>query len=173
MPRAITLRFDPDTALAVARLWDPLASTGIDGDRKALGYTAHVTLAIYPEETQVDQLRFTVSRFGDEWQSLPVGLSGLGVFPSPPAILFAIPVVTAALLDRQVALTAALPDLSVHPHYRPGHWVPQVTLSGPLRYPEAALAAILPLWRPVEGALAGIDLVRFRPVEILASHTFG
>ena len=97
----------------------------------------------------------------------------MGVFPGPPAILFAIPVVTAALLDRQVALTAALPDLSVHPHYRPGHWVPQVTLSGPLRYPEAALAAILPLWRPVEGALAGIDLVRFRPVEILASHTFG
>ena len=47
MPRAITLRFDPDTALTVARLWDAMASTDIDGDRKALGYTAHVTLAIW------------------------------------------------------------------------------------------------------------------------------
>jgi 2'-5' RNA ligase len=172
MPLAITLRFDPNTALAVARLWDALASTGIDSDRNSLGYTAHVTLAIYPDERQVDRLRFAVSRFGDEWQSLPLGLSGLGVFPGPPAILFAMPVVTAGLLDRQAAIVAALPDVPVHPHYRPGHWVPHVTLSGPLRYPEAALAAILPLWRPVEGTLAGIDLVRFRPVEILASHTF-
>ena len=172
MPLAITLRFDPDTALAVAHLWDGLASTGIDSDRKALGYTAHVTLAIYPDETQAEKLRSAVSRFGDEWQALPANLSGLGVFPGPPAILFAMPVVAPALLARQAALVAALDDLPVHPHYRPGHGVAHGTLSGPLRYPEAALAALLPLWRPVEAALAGIDLVRFRPVEILASQTF-
>ena len=130
---AITLRFDPDTALAVARLWDALASTGTGGDRKALGYTAHVTLAIYPDETQVEPRQSAVSRFGDEWQSLPVGISGFGVFPGPAAILFAMPVVTAALLDRQTALMAALPDLPVHPHYRPGHWVPHVTLTGERR----------------------------------------
>ncbi len=48
--------------------------------------------------------------------------------------------------------------------------MPHVTLSAPLQAPEAALAALLPMWTPVEGHLVGIDLVRFRPVDVLRSH---
>lgn len=170
MPFAITLRFDPDTARAIERLWDALDAAGIDNDRKTLGYAAHITLAIYPEGTPREPLRAVVDRLGSQWPALAFGLSGCGIFPGPPAILFAAPVATQALLARQAEMVEALPDFPVSVHYRSGHWVPHVTLSGPLRQPETALAAVLPLWRPIDGALVGLDLVRFRPIEVLASH---
>jgi hypothetical protein len=49
--------------------------------------------------------------------------------------------------------------------------VPHVTLSGALADPAAALAVLLPVWRPVTGQLDRIDLVRFRPVAVLDSHS--
>ncbi len=116
MPFAITLRFDPDSVQAIDRLWDALAAAGIDSDRQKLGYAAHVTLAIYPNETAVERLRAAVDRVGNLWDTLPIALSGLGLFPGPPAILFAAPVMTSALLARQAELLALLPDLPMHPH---------------------------------------------------------
>ncbi len=65
---------------------------------------------------------------------------------------------------------AALPGLTPHAHYRPDAWMPHVTLSGALADPAAALALLLPLWRPVTGRLDRVDLVRFRPVDVLYSR---
>jgi 2'-5' RNA ligase len=111
-----------------------------------------------------------VVRFATEWAALPISLSGLVVFPHPATTLWAAPVVTPALLARQAELHAALHDLPIHPHYRPDAWVPHVTLSGALADPGAALTAVLKLWRPLNGWLDRLDLVRFRPVQILQSH---
>ena len=169
MPLAITLRFDPDSAASIGRLWDALAEAGIDRDRQALGYSAHVTLAIYPDEASVSMLVAAVERVARLWTPIPITMFGFGVFPGPPAILFAAPVTTPALLDRQKVLTDALSDLSVHPHYQRNRWVPHVTLSGPLRDAGIALAALLPLWQQVAGRLDRVDIVRFRPVEVLRS----
>jgi len=60
--------------------------------------------------------------------------------------------------------------LAVDPHYRSNAWVPHVTVSGTLADPTRALAALLPLWQPLSGILDRVELVRFRPVEILQSH---
>jgi hypothetical protein len=80
-----------------------------------------------------------------------------------------VPVVTAELLARHQAIQTALPDLKVHAHYRPGAWVPHVTLSGALPDPGPALMALLPNWEPITGFLDRVDLVSFRPVEVLQS----
>lgn len=170
MPFAITLRFDAATTPVVEAMWQLLAASGIDRDRHDLGYAPHVTLAVYADDAPVGVLRDALEDAGKTWAALPVTLAGLGIFPGSAAILWAAPVVTTSLLARHAALHAALPGLLPHPHYRPDAWVPHVTLSGGLADPAAALAVLLPLWRPVTGLLDRVDLVRFRPVEVLHSR---
>src|SRR5260370_32673180 len=153
MPLAITLRFDPDTAFTVEEMWRTLSAKGIDAARRQVGYAPHIALAIYPNDSPVDLLQAAVEQIAGHWQALPVTLSGFGIFPAPMTILYAAPIVTPALLARNAAIQAALPELQAHPHYRPDAWVPHVTLTGALRDPTRALAALLPLWQPLNGVL--------------------
>ena len=111
-----------------------------------------------------------VEEVAGHWKALPVTLSGFGIFPAPAAILYAAPIVTRALLARHEAIQVALPELQADPHYRPNAWVPHVTLTGALRDPTPAFAALLSLWRPLNGVLDRVDLVRFRPAEVLQSY---
>jgi hypothetical protein len=56
MPFAITLCLDPASAAFIERLWHGLAAQDIDTDRRDLGYTPHITLAIYPDDVSADAL---------------------------------------------------------------------------------------------------------------------
>jgi 2'-5' RNA ligase len=170
MSFAITLRLDPISARLIEAMWQTLAIKGIDTDRHDLGYAPHITLAIYPDDAPVVQLAAATTQLGQHWRSMPIALSGLGIFPGPKATLWAIPVVTSALLARHAELQAALPGQPTNPHYRRDSWVPHVTLSGGLSDPTPGLAALLPLWRPITGVLNRLDLLRFRPVEMLLTH---
>lgn len=170
MPFAVTLRLDPASASGIEAMWEVLAAADIDSDRRDLGYAPHVTLAILPDEVPVAPLRAAVGHVVRRWTAMPVVLSGFGVFPVPMPVLWAAPVVTEELLSRHAELVRALSGLPVHPHYQVGAWVPHVTLTAALRDPARALAALLPLWRPVAGMLMQVDLLRFRPVSVLESH---
>jgi hypothetical protein len=170
MPFAITLRFDPASASRIDDLWHSLAAEGIDADRHDLGYPAHITLAIYPDDMPRDRLHAACTQATASWRTLPIALSGIGIFPGTSSILWAVPVVTRDLLTMHANLAAALPDLPAHPHYRPDTWIPHVTLTGPLPDPGPALKALLGRWHPLSGTLVQADLVRFRPVEVLQSH---
>jgi 2'-5' RNA ligase len=170
MPFAITLCLDPNSAAFIEHLWQSLAAQGIDTDRHALGYTPHITLAIYPDDASPDALQTALEHITAAWQRTAVTLSAIGVFPGPTSILWAAPVVTDDLLRIQASVCDALPDLPVHPHYRPGIWMPHITLTGAVTDPGRALAALLPHWRPVTGMLVRSDLVRFRPVQVLRTH---
>jgi 2'-5' RNA ligase len=169
VPLAVTLCLSGDAADLVESLWRHLAARQIDAERQRLGYTPHVTLGIYPDDAPLAPLRAAVDQLAARWTDLCVCLGGLGVFPGPPAVLWAAPVVSAALLARQSALVGALAGLDLHSHYQAGTWMPHITLTGGLRDPTAAMAACLALWRPARGVLNRLDLVRFRPVEILRS----
>ena len=170
MPFAVTLRLDPVSAAAIEQLWRALTDAGIDRDRLDLGYAPHVTLAIYPDDTDADLLRAALDRVASQLPALPVTLGGIGIFTGPGSILWAAPVVTGALLAWHAAIHAALPGLPVHPHYQPDAWMPHVTLSGAIQDPGQALAALLPHWKPISGCLVQADLVQFRPVAVLRSH---
>jgi 2'-5' RNA ligase len=170
MPFAITLRLDPVSAATIEGMWLALAGAGIDTDRRDLGYGPHITLGIYPEDIETGLLRTAVRQVAADRRTIPIALSGIGVFPGPTSILWAAPVVTTDLLAWHAAIHAALPDLTVHPHYRPGAWVPHVTLSGAVRDAGRALSALLASWRPIDGMLDRAELVRFRPVEVLRSE---
>jgi len=170
MPYAITLRLNAEITPAVEAMWHALAAAEFDQDRGQLGYAPHITLAIYPDDVPATLLRAAVEAVACCWTVLPITLAGFGVFPGASSILWVVPVVTPALLDRHATLLAALPALLPHPHYRISAWVPHVTLSGTLLDLSGALAALLPHWRPLTGTLDQVDLVRFHPVEVLWSR---
>ena len=173
MPFAITLPFERASAVCLEDMWRTLAEQNIDRDRHQLDYAPHITLAIYLDKTSAEHLASALERIAPASDALPVTLVGFGIFPGETSILWAVPVVTSEMLACHAALQAALPGLEVHPHYRLGLWVPHVTLSGALPDPAKALAALTPLWRPLTSLLSRLELVHFRPVEVLKSHAFG
>lgn len=171
MPYALTLRLDETAAARVARLWRAIAAQAGDDGALRLGYGPHITLALLPDGIDAEAVATAGFAAARGWDALPVTLAGLGVFPGDPAVIWVAPIATEALLARQRALHAALAAFPVHAHYRPGAWVPHVTLSKDggapaARIVEAASAA----WDgPISGLLDRLELVRFRPVEILRS----
>ena len=161
MPYAVTLRLDEAAAAEVRRLWALVAA----GD--AAEYAPHVTLAVYPDDGDVGLLRDAVAVLAARWRALEVTFAGIGVFAG--AVVWLAPVVTGELLRRHAELVGALPV--AHPHYRVGAWVPHVTLAQELTEAgvAAAMSALLAEWRPFAGSLDRVEIVRFTPVEVLAS----
>ena len=169
MPYAVVLCLDDDASARVERLWRALAEQAGDDDALRLGYPPHLTLAVLDEAAPADRVEEAAFRLARGWDALPVTLAGLGVFPGSPPVVWAAPVVTERLLARHAALQAALAPLPVHPHYRPGAWVPHVTLSQQGQSTAGrAVEVAASVWDgPIGGRLDRIDLVRFHPVMVL------
>jgi 2'-5' RNA ligase len=169
MPYAITLRLDAKAASRVLAMWDELAARGVSDDAIRLGYPPHLTLAILPDGTDEGRLLATTQQIAARWHALPVSLASIGFFPGEPTTMFLAPVVTPELLGRHAELLASLAGETIDPHYQIGHWVPHVTLAKDLPDVAAAVATPHPPRLPIDATLNMVELVRFRPVEILFS----
>ncbi len=133
-----------------------------------LGYGAHITLAVY-DEMDGRAGQEAIASLIEDTAAIPLRCAGFGIFPGPPCCLWLVPVVTPRLADLQAGLIAALP--TGHPHYSDG-WIPHLTLADDLPDTAAAAAAVRllgPAALPISGTLHRIDIVRFRPVEIVWS----
>lgn len=175
MPFAVTLRLDAASAAPVEAMWRALAAAGLHGDSIALGYPPHVTLTIHPDGADAAGLAEAVAHCAAGWDAQPLHVAGFGVFTAPIPVLYLAPVVTPALLLRQQAVADTLSGLPCDPHYRPGAWVPHITLAkggaaGEPGWMGRALDCLAPLWSGLRpGHAAFLDLVHFRPVTVLHS----
>src|SRR5271170_4984984 len=142
MPYAVTLRLAEDAASHVRRLLAVLAADDL------ADCAPHVTLAIYPDDRGIDELRRTIGSLVAQWPALTVEFAALGLFPGVLPVLWVAPVVTMELLRRHAELAAALP--APHPYYRPGSWVPHVTIAQHLEpgRTATAIAALEAVWQP-------------------------
>lgn len=167
MPYAVTLRLDDASAVGIEAIWDRLAAAGVSDAMKRLAYRPHLTLAI-AERIDVAATTGALRRFAAGLAPVPARFAGLGSFTQPACVLWAAPTVDRALLDLHASLHGKL-GWPAHAHYRVGAWVPHCTLAEGLsaaalgRAVEVAATA----WQPLNATLDRIDLVRFRPVEIL------
>lgn len=177
MPYAVTLRLGVAAAEPVEAMWRALAEAGLHDGALALGYPPHLTLSIQPDTADPDRLRAAAAQCAQAWTAERLRFCGFGVFAAPEPVLFLAPVVTEALLAGHAALAAALADLPGDPHYRPGAWVPHVTLAkggaaGAPGWMGRALDCLAPCVAAVPPTCpGGVDLVKFRPVSILASYS--
>lgn len=176
MPYAVTLRLDAAAAAPIEAMWQALAEAGLHDDSLRLGYPPHVTLSVHPDPADAAMLKEAVARLAAGWTAEMLAFAGFGIFAAPQPVLWLAPVVTGSLLARQRAAAEALAHLPGDPHYRPGAWVPHVTLAkgGAASEPGwmgRALDCLAPLWpKLVAARLDRLDLVHFRPVTLLASH---
>ena len=170
MPYAITLALDDAAASVVVSMWRSLAAHGVSDDALMLGYPPHLTLAVFADEARLTRLLAATRDAAARWPAEPFVLTSLGMFPGSPAVLFLAPVVTATLLARHAALSASLAGQPADPRYAPGVWVPNVTLARDVADPAKAVAAIDLSPLPFDAVPVAMELVRFRPVAVLARH---
>ncbi len=168
MPYAITLALDGEAASIVVSMWRALAGRCIRDDALALGYAPHLTLAVFADDANLTRLLDATRDNAARWPAEPIILSSLGMFPGSLAGLFLAPIVTATLLARHTALSASLAGEPVDTHYIPGHWVPHVTLARDITDPAGAVAALDLSRLPFDATPVAMELVRFRPVTVLA-----
>ena len=171
MPYAVTLPLDANAAAHIRQMWRTLAEQVGADDAIRLGYVPHISLAVLSSEKPIPKLEEVVSRAIEGWVTLSTVLAGVGVFPGTSPVIWAAPVVTTDLLTRHASLCAALVPFGIHPHYRPGYWVPHVTLSQQAPSLSRAIEAVTSTWDgPFPVSLERVELVRFLPVIVLRSQ---
>jgi len=173
VPFAVTLDLDPLSAAALTPMIDAVERA----DPKAMTprrapVDPHLSLAVY-DRLDAAAMTPALQRFAALQPACDIQLSSLGLFPGPPSVLFAAPVVSADLLDLHGRFhhTAAAFVPHCWAHYLPGDWVPHVTLGEGMRpaLVPAAIGNAIAAWRPQPAVLHRISLVRFHPVELLWS----
>ncbi|MGF6227698.1 2'-5' RNA ligase [Inquilinus ginsengisoli] len=174
MPFAVHLDLEPRSAVALATLIEAVerAEAHATTPRRAR-VAPHLSLAVYDRLVPA-AVTVSLQRFAERQPALAIQLASLGLFPGPPAVLFAAPVVSAELLAVHRAYHQATwaSGPRCWAHYLPENWVPHVTLGEGLRLaavPTAVRNAIA-AWRPHPAVLHRLSLVRFHPVEVLWSR---
>jgi 2'-5' RNA ligase len=167
---AITLRLDAMAAATVEAMWQALASVGVSDEALRSGYKPHLTLAVFAANANPERLLAAARECAAQWPQLTTTFACIGLFPGMPSTLFLAPTVTPGLLARHTALLTSVAGEPIDPHYQDGRFVPHVTLAGDLADSAAAVAALNLLPLPITAVLDRLDVVRFRPVEVLESH---
>jgi 2'-5' RNA ligase len=142
----------------------------VSDDALRLGYPPHLTIAVFADTAAPARLLAAAEKCAAHWPGLGVTLASLGLFPGTPATMFLASVVTSALLARHAELLTALNGEVADPHYQIGRWVPHVTLAKDVTDPVAAVSVLAPSLLPVRAVLDRMEVVRFRPAQVLASH---
>jgi 2'-5' RNA ligase len=155
-------------------MWQALSDKAGDDDALRLGYSPHITLSVLPDSAPVDALANAIRAIAKHGPPLRITLPGFGLFPGTPPVIWAAPVVTQPLLQLHASLHEAVAPFHVHPHYHPDAWVPHVTLTKSGQSTAArAIEIVTAAWNgPITATLARIDLVRFRPVQLLHTESF-
>ncbi|MGL4964030.1 MAG: 2'-5' RNA ligase family protein [Inquilinus sp.] len=173
MPFAVHLDLDPPSAAALTPLIDAVERADPDAMTPRRAQVApHLSLGVY-DRLDAAAMSASLQRFAALQPACDIQLSSLGLFPGPPAVLFAAPVVAAELLDLYGRLHHAAARFVPHcwVHYLPGDWVPHVTLGEGMRpaLVPAAIGNAIAAWQPRAAVLNRLSLVRFHPVELLWS----
>jgi 2'-5' RNA ligase len=139
-----------------------------------IGDVHHVSLAVY-EDLPAQRFATDLARFAEAVQPITVRLANIGIFAGARSVLFLSPVVTEQLLALHHRFHDAFGAFagSCWEHYRPGRWVPHVTLAMNAASPslQKAVTEVTTRWKPLEIQLDAIRLVRFRPVHTIYRAT--
>jgi 2'-5' RNA ligase len=137
-----------------------------------LGYVPHLTMLVWPDGDGQPIAACLSEAAAMAPREITIGT--LGIAPGESGVLWLGVVTTAPLLALHAHL-AAMVDAGIHPHYRPGAWMPHVTLV--MAVPAARLAAavecVAQRFAPFTASIRTIEVARFPPVQIIARHPPG
>lgn len=132
-------KFDVETDAAIRGLWDEIAAAGLPSNMLQLNYPPHLSLLLC-EDIDMIGVRRVLPEFLATQPPLPLTFPALGVFPGEEGVIYLAPTVSQAMLDFHTRLWALLEPFAIQasPLYRPGVWVPHVTLDLDINLAEAA-----------------------------------
>jgi 2'-5' RNA ligase len=168
MPYAFTMLLDRVAGLKISSMYKVLSDRGISHDQVKLAYAPHITLAIFDDRADLNQIIRLLSLTTSSWSPISVPLIGYAIFSGTPSTLCVCAGMTSDLFQRHSNLCSAIPgELPLREHYQPDRWFPHVTLAKDLSDPVAALAAVLALELPPHATCAELNLIHFRPARVL------
>lgn len=123
------LQFDAQTDAAIRSAWQAIAAAGLPSRMPELNYPPHLSLLLC-EDLDLAAVRRALPAWIASQPPLRVDFPALGIFPGEEGVIYLAPTVSHALLDFHAGLWALLEPLTRNPSplYRPGIWVPHVTL---------------------------------------------
>lgn len=164
MPTALTLALDEEGRDLVEPLWEVLDGLGIGDPLRRLDHPPHLTLAVVGEDLEkIDRAALALPA------PRALRITHLGLFTTPEMVLFLAPLVTPELLEAQRRAVAALDGCTLLEHWRPGAWVPHVTLAHRVSS-GSDFFHFGPIPLPFELGIAAVELVAFPPARVLARH---
>lgn len=174
MPYAIALELDSDAASRVEAIAARVAAAC--GDRattfSSVGVPPHLSLAVY-DDLPLDGVAAALDALAVGTGNTDLLISSIGAFPAAGAasVAFLAPAVTEPLLALHHYCYRALAPLghSCWEQYRPGHWVPHVTVAMELDREALtlAMACCASGWAPFRARLVALRLIGFPPVMAL------
>ncbi|KAA1427170.1 2'-5' RNA ligase family protein [Nocardioides antri] len=150
MALAVCLLFDTRTDRLVRQLWTRLEDMGVGtlASHTHGRHLPHLSYAVL-REWDLERVQDALAALADGG---PVTASCQGAVLFPRGRVALAPAVDAAVLARQERVVAALErtGADLHRHYRPGHWLPHVSVATRATAEQLALTAtaitdVLPL----------------------------
>lgn len=134
---------------------------------RALGYPPHLTLARYADLSP-EILNEALALFA---RKVPVSLTfdRIGLFDVDPRVLWLSPRHDAGLIALHATIHATIGPSLCDPHYRPGQWIPHLTLATaiPANRREDALALAAESVEPFELVFDRAESVAWPPLRVL------
>jgi 2'-5' RNA ligase superfamily protein len=156
MVAALEVYFDPTSTSRLRKLWDAMEDAGIPSLRDLTHgrHRPHLSLVAAPV-FDVGPVRAALAGV-DLAPPMTLKLDHIGVFPG--RVLWLGPAPRHDLLDHQAAVFRRLDaaGLPLDPYYRPGEWVPHVTVS--MRVPHKHMTEAIKLCMdvlPIELTVTG------------------
>jgi 2'-5' RNA ligase len=147
-------------------LWQAVDDAGLPSNSLGLNYPPHLTLLVC-SDLDMDQLRRFLPAYVAKHPPLLVNFAGLGVFGGPEPVVYLTLAWNQALLDLHAQFWSMAEPLSIDAdnHYRPGVWVPHVTLNYALPQDKVGpvVDALMRAHLPQYGLLREVVLVDFQP----------
>ena len=173
MALAINIRAENASAGEVERLWDQVAAFEDEPSMRTLGYSPHLTFAIYdsPEIDENTAWQAMLRAVEDEAQ-LRIEFRRIRWFIGPRLVLWAEPAADETLTRWHASISAAIDPAHCRPHYRPGAWTPHCTLGTSIADARSndAITFARSFDRNIIVLFDVVDCVVFPPVRVVAER---
>lgn len=164
MPCGSALYFDDETDAAIRGLWQSIEEAGLHSGMYNLNFPPHLSLLVC-EDTDMDGVRVSLPPFIALQPPIPIQFHSLGVFYGDSGVIYLAPIADRPLLELHAQLWDLIAPHTQNPSdlYRPGQWVPHVTLD--LDVPPEQVGAIVDLLRkaplPRRGLINAVFIAEF------------
>lgn len=158
------LYFDNETDAAIRGLWQVIEDAGLYSGMLRLNFPPHLTI-LTCEDQDLPGLRLALREFLAAQPPIQVHFHSLGVFNTLDGIIYLAPTPSLVLLEFHSRLWKIAEPYITNPNplYRPGAWVPHVTLNmdTPSAQTGAVINTLLAANLPRQGLLTSLFIAEF------------